>query len=116
MPSVEEGLPVEVLTKKRKNRSKDFWESMARDARVGTKMQAYAQEQLELHWGVRPQQSQKHEHSGSLGGPPAVVVTEIVVTTREEAKAILAQQAEEKRLADQKPMRKLYSSRTRTRA
>ena len=94
----EEGLTPEELRKLRTRKSEDFWNDMATDPANSARDRAMAQENLDLMWGVRS--AQEHKLSGSLsGGVPAVVVTEIVVTTREEAKAILALEAERRRLA-----------------
>jgi hypothetical protein len=93
--AAEENVTVEELTKRRKRTAVRFWEAMSRDARVGVRTNSYAQEQLELHWGVRPSQELKVSGGRSDGERPTVVVREIIVHTRSEAQAILAQKFDE---------------------
>jgi hypothetical protein len=93
--AAEKGLAPQVLHEKNKDAALSFWQSMARDARVGPKMQMEAQREVELHQGVRP--AQEHRVTGQLGTSqrPTVIVREVIVRTRAEAQAVLAMQREQ---------------------
>src|SRR5262249_3638741 len=93
--AAEKGLAPEVLHEKNKDAALSFWQSMARDARVGPKMQMEAQREVELHQGVRP--AQEHRVTGQLSPQqrPTVIVREVIVRTRAEAQAVLAMQREQ---------------------
>jgi hypothetical protein len=85
---------LQVLHEKNKDAALSFWQSMARDARLGPKVQMEAQREVELHQGVRP--AQEHRVTGQLSTTqrPTVIVREVIVRTRAEAQAILAMQRE----------------------
>jgi hypothetical protein len=93
--AAEKGLAPQVLHEKNKDAALSFWQSMARDARVGPKVQMEAQREVELHQGVRP--AQEHRVTGHISSQqrPTVIVREVIVRTRAEAQAILAMQREQ---------------------